>query len=310
MANTNYGGVANTLADVTLALTDMLDEVYAQESKTAMWRPNPALVRGFQNSKTGQIPTIETQSLGDYSMVNGYPSASVQTTFQNYTLQYDRGASLLIDVVDLMQDGNVAQASAVLGEFSRSHLVPEIDAVRIGKVTTAALGTTDHFKSSYTPSKSTIFSEIMDGLHAIQDDTGIDEGMTIMVNSKYLGMLKQSTEFSRSITVNDSVDRINSKIGSIDGNDVVAVPSARMFSAFDVSATPGVTGFSASSGAVGVVALISAPNTAQGIVAHNITNIINASENQTADATRINFRCYHDCIVPKNKKQGLYALTL
>lgn len=299
----------NSLADVTLALTDILDEVYAQETKTGMWTPNPALVRGFQHSKTGQIPTITTQSLGDYDMSNGFPAANATVTLQSYTLAYDRGASILLDTVDVMQDGDIAQASAVLGEFSRSHLVPEIDAVRISKVATKALATAGHYESGYTPSKSNIYSKLMAGIDAILDSSGEETG-TILLNSAYASMLRGSSEFSRCLNVQDSTNKVNSVIGQIDGFDVVTCPSARMHSTITVASSPSTVGFSAGTGDVGVVALITAPNTAQGIVAHQISNIIPAGINQTADGTKINFRCYHDCIIPDNKALGIYALTL
>ena len=306
---TNPNGVANTLEDISVNLTTILDEVFAQSTKTAMWAPNPALVQGFKNGKTGRIPTISVSGLGDYSPTQGYRQGSASVTFQPYELQYDRGISYLLDEVDVMKDGGVATATSVLSEFSRSNLVPEVDAVRIAKVATKALATTDHFKSGYTPAKSTMFSEILKGLQTIEDDSGYDAGVNILVNTKYADMLKNSTEFNKTKDIESNASVLNNKINAINDCPVTYVPSSRMYSAVDLATGESAYGYTKGTTAVDVVAVLTAPDTAQGIVAHQITNIVPPAINQTADGTRINFRCYHDCIIPVNKAKGIYAIT-
>ena len=312
MAQSNPNGQANTFADVSLALTDILDEVYQQESKTAMWTPNPALVRGFQNSKTGQIATIATSGLGNYDQAKGYPVGNASLTFEDYTLTHDRGVQYLIDQVDVMQSANLPTASAVLAEFSRSQLVPEIDAARISAVVARAqTDATNRVKADYTPDKATMLTTILDALEVIGDATGADSGVNILVNRKYASMLKGSTEVTRTKNIESNAAVINNKVVDINDNPVTYVPSARMYSAFDFKAgttSPTDSGFAKNASAVEVVALLTAPDTAQGIVAHQVTKIIPPELVQNADGSLINFRVYHDCLVPKNKIPGIYAI--
>ena len=67
-------GVANTLDAIKLAISEMSDEVYMAESKTSMLTPNPALVRGFQQSKTGQLSSLTMDGLGNYDKQVPSPS--------------------------------------------------------------------------------------------------------------------------------------------------------------------------------------------------------------------------------------------
>lgn len=312
MAQSNSNGQANSFADVSLALTDLLDEVYQQESKTAMWTPNPALVRGFQKSKTGQIATIATSGLGNYDPNKGYPLGNASLTFEDYTLRNDRGVQYLVDQVDVMQSANLPTASAVLAEFSRSQLVPELDAARISAVVARAqTDAANRVKADYTPDKATMLSTIMDALEVIGNDTGVDSGIDILVNRKYAALLKGSTEVTRTKNIESNAAVINNKVTDINDNLVHYVPSARMYSAFNFKAgTTGPTdsGFEKKEDAVEVVALLTAPGTAQGIVAHQVTKIIPPDLVQGADGSLINFRVYHDCLVPTNKIPGIYAI--
>lgn len=309
MANSTFpDGPSNTFEEVTLYLTQMLDQKFEQESKTAMWTPNPALVQGFQNAKTGKVATITVSGMGNYSD-KGYPFGTAGMTFEDYVLKYDRAISYPLHNVDLMQSANIPTASAVLAEFSRTQLVPEVDACRIARVVERAQTDAENrVKSAYTPDKSTFLSTILEALQVIEDDTGIDSGINIMVNAKYGGVLKNSTEFSRVKNVETSMATINNKVTDINDNPVTYIPSKRMWSQIDVkdgSSTENL-GFEPNASAVEVVALLTAPDTAQGIVAHQITDIFPKSER--IDGSIINFHAYHDCIVLKNKIPGIYAI--
>lgn len=312
MAYTNPNGVANTLAEVSATLTSILDETFQQASKTTMWSANPALVQGFQNAKTGKIATVAVSGLGNYDQAKGFPEGLASMTLEDYTLRYDRGVSYLLDQVDVMQSAGIPTASAVLSEFSRAQLVPEVDAVRISTVASKAIEGSR--SKDYTPAKATIMTEFMNALSEIENATGIDSGIQILVNQKYGGILMTSTEVTRTKDVESGAATLNNRVRSINDNPVTYVPSSRMYSAFDLKAGTAGTmdgaGFAPNVSAQEIVAIFTAPNCAHGVVAHNIQKIIPPELNQTADGTKLAFRVYHDCIVPKNKMSGIYALTV
>ena len=300
----------NSFDYVTAVFNDLLDQTYQQASKTSMWAADPNVVQGFQNAKTGKIATVSVSGMGNYNPKSGYPEGAASVTFQDYVLRYDRGVSYLLDQVDVMKTANIPTASAVLAEFSRSALVPEVDAVRIASVASSAI--TGGKSKSYTPAKATILSEITEALQSIEDATGVDSGINILVNQKYGGILKASTEVTRMKDIESSAMVINNKIASINDNPVTYVPSARMYSEFDlkdgVAGTMEGAGFAPSADAKEVVAVFSVPGAVQGIVAHNIQKVISPEMNPDADGTKLAFRVYHDCIVPKNKVPGVYAI--
>lgn len=310
MANTSFpDGPSNAFEDVALYLTQMMDQKFSIESKTSMWTPDPELVQGFQNAKTGKIATITTTGLGNYSD-KGYPFGKAGTTFQDYVLRYDRAVSYPLHNVDLMQAGNIPTAARVLSVCTTEQIVPEVDACRIAAVVERAqTDATNRVEAAYTPDKGTILSKIMEGLDVIGNDTGIDSGINILMNRKYAAMLKGSTEFNKTKNIESSAAVINNKVADINDNPVTYVPSARMWSKIDVkdgSNPDSASGFEPNDSAVEVVALLTAPGTAMGIVAHQITDIFPRSER--IDGSIINFHAYHDCIVPKNKIPGVYAI--
>lgn len=305
---------ANSFAPVEKTYTDMLDDLFAQESKTTMWTPNPALVQGFQGSATGKIATIFTSGMGDYSATKGYVIGKSETKLVPYTLSKNRAVQHRVDGVDLKKAGNIPTASAILAEFSRMHVIPEIDATRISAVY-SRVHTVDatHAPEGSATNKSNILDKIRDGLNMIEDETGIDSGMTILLNTKYKPALNKADGITVTRDVSGDGKTFNNKVMSIDDNIIKSCPSARMWSEFEFSTDPvtdGVmAGFKPASGSKEIVAVITAPDTAQGIVAHEVTRIFGPEQVQDFDGSKINYHVYHDCIVPEHKVPGCYIIT-
>ena len=309
-AYTNPNGQTNSLEDIKVNLTTVLDEIYTSASKTDVWKPSEgAIQQGFNGAKTVRIPTISVDGLGKYDQAQGFRQGQCTVGYNEYSLLHDRSESFSLDRIDVREDGGVASAVNVMSTFMREQVVPEIDASAISTVSTLALGVTDHFKSGYTPSKATMLTEIMNGLQTLEDDTGIDQGYQIFLNQKYAQNLKMSSEFSRNKDIESAGGSINNRVTEINGNPLTYVPSARMYSAITLNDGSTKYGYEKASAGVDVVALMTAPNTAMKIVAHEISNIFTPDVNQLADATKINYRVYYDTIVPLNKRKGLYVIT-
>lgn len=309
-AYTNPNGQTNSLEDIKVNLTTILDEIYTTASKTEVWKPSEgAIMEGFNGANTVRIPTISVDGLGDYDQAQGFRQGQTSVSYQEYTLEHDRSISFSLDRIDVREDGGVASAVNVMATLQREQVVPEIDASAISTVSTTALGVTDHFKSGYTPSKATMLTEIMNGLQVLEDDTAIDSGYQILINQKYAQNLKMSSEFSRNKDIESAGGSINNRVEAINGNPVTYVPSGRMYTAIDLNDGSTKYGYEKASTGADVIAVITAPNTAQKIVAHEVTSIFTPDVNQLADATKINYRVYYDTIIPKNKKKGLFVIT-
>lgn len=323
MATGSYsgGGEANSITAIKEALSAIADNVFQAEAKTNVLTPNPALVRGFQMAKTGQISTLTMDGLGDYDKTNGYPNGAVDLSWTDYTLAYDRARMFNIDALDIMQEKGMLEASYVLSEFMRQKVIPEIDAVNIASIAQAVIakqGTVTsnaghHIVYGYTPAAASFLSKLLTGLNALKNDTGMETGYTIFVNSAYRTELEGSTEVTKMKDV-AALGGINQGVPTLNGERIVYVPSTRMYTKLDMqdgyTSGQNAGGYAkAVSGGKDLVALIVANNTAQAITAYQATKIIPASENQSSDGTIIAFRAYFDCIIPTNKIEGCYAIV-
>lgn len=307
MAQTNPDGVANSVEKITEYLATAMDNVLVAEAKTTALAANPLYVDASSRAKTIKIATADVKGAGDYSASKGWPENSGSLTWQDYTLQYDRGTSFLIDALETDQTGGLVSASLMASEFLRTKLVPEIDAVRIAKAATAAsaAGNSD----TTIPTKAKVFGQIVEALDTIYDNTGIDSGVTVFVNTKYRSVLNLAEEYTRVKSLDGTGDAIQTRVQSINGNPIVFVPSARMVS--QVTTKDGVTtgqedgGFEGAGNEVSFLAV--APQCAQGIVAYSNVTVLPKGSHTRGDGDFWAYRVYHDCIIPKNRAGGIYV---
>ena len=161
----------NTLAAATLFMT-MLDKVAVQEATTGWMDANAGRVI-YNGGDEVKIPTMALQGMGDYDRDNGYTQGSVTLKYQTKTMTQDRGRLFNLDPMDINEANFIPTASAVMGEFQRMHVVPEIDAYRLSKVATEAItaekaGMVDY---GYTPGATgtSALRAFKEGIKAVQD---------------------------------------------------------------------------------------------------------------------------------------------
>ena len=106
---------------------DLLDEVYTQESKTAILDGDSTLVRMGANANEIIIPKILMDGLADYSRNGGYVKGNVTLTNETVALNYDRGRKFIVDAMDNEETAGVA-FGRLSSEFIRTKVVPELDA--------------------------------------------------------------------------------------------------------------------------------------------------------------------------------------
>ena len=127
----------NTLATATLFMTQ-LDKIAVQEATTGWMDANAGRVI-YNGGSEVKIPKMDVQGMGDYDRENGYQRGSVTLAYETKTMTQDRGRLFQLDPMDVNETNFVATASAVMGEFQRTQVVPEIDAYRISKLATETL---------------------------------------------------------------------------------------------------------------------------------------------------------------------------
>ena len=127
----------NTLATATL-FQNKLDKVAIQEAVTGWMDANAGQVI-YNGGAEVKIPKMSVQGLGDYDRDNGYQQGGVTLEYETRKMTQEDGRKFQLDPMDVNENNFVATAAAVMGEFQRMYVVPEIDAYRISKIATEAI---------------------------------------------------------------------------------------------------------------------------------------------------------------------------
>lgn len=310
-------GQANDLAVVQKYLTSITDEIAVSDALTSYMTPNTELFKAATSSGKFYVPTITTSGLGNYDKAKGSALGAVSTSFEEYSLRYDRARSFVLDGVDVMQDDGLISTSAVLGEFMRQEVIPEIDATRIA--TCASTAITAGNTVSKAPAKASFLSDIISGVNKVRQNLHLKTtaGMKIHINDAYQDVLEMSSEFTKSKDIATGFRRLDTGVDMINQAEIIYTPSDYMKTAFTyadaITTTAGTTpdgGFTPASGALDVAALVVAPNVANGLVATEASQIFPMGTVPGVIGSQIDYRIFHDCLILKNKRPGLYAITV
>ena len=302
VSNTNPGWTPNDIGKITTYLTEAMDEVLEAELKTSRMTADPNIVEGSRQGKTIKLATARTSGAGNYSASDGWPAGQGSLTWEEYTLAYDRGTSFLVDALDSEMTSSLASASVFANEFIRTKMVPEIDAVRIARASSAAIVAENTEAGTLT--SSNILGKIEDALDTVFTNTGKDSGRTIYVNSKLKSTLRKSTEFTRVKDVGNTGGKIATSFEMIDDDYVVWVPPTRMYSSITLG-----TGYTKGANAEELNFLVCADKSAQGVVAYADMTVIPKGAHTRGNADFFAYRIYHDCIIPKQQIGGIFVST-
>jgi hypothetical protein len=88
-------------------------------------------------TKEFKLAKIAMDGLGDYSRSNGYPAGDVTLTWETHSPDWERGRMFSIDAMDDEEAMNMA-FSNLAGEFIRTKVTPELDAVRFARYASLA----------------------------------------------------------------------------------------------------------------------------------------------------------------------------
>lgn len=322
---TGKNSLPNTVGAAPEYIKSIMDELVAVEAKTNGMTPDPAIVRAAGQAGAVYLATIETTGLGNYSERAGYPIGAAKNTWAQYMLTHNRGIRYIADSMETIKSGGIDTAVAFMAEAMRSHIIPEIDATRLTGVYTAlsSASMSTHISAEASAlTAANLISKIITGLDTVADDYGTDSGATIYLNSSLRTLLHTSSEYTKTKNIEASDRNFDTDLQEILGNKVVWVPSKRMYSGITYldgytnaySTTPTTVDWTkfgyakdTTNSAKGLNFVITAPNTAMGVVAINNPKIIPKEESEQYDADQAMIRIWHDVIVPKNKLNGCYV---
>ena len=155
--------------EVMVGYEAKLDEVYAKESLTADLDSESDLVTLVGGSF--KVPKMSMDGLANHDRSNGgvYVDGGASLSFETKTPDYDRNRKFTIDAMDDKETSGIAFGK-LSGEFIRTKVVPEIDAVRFAKYAKVA-GTV----KAGTIADAKAFLELLRGATTQMDEDEIPE---------------------------------------------------------------------------------------------------------------------------------------
>ena len=280
------------------------------ETATSGWMEANAGQVKYSGGNEVKIPKISMNGLGDYDRDTGFVQGSVTYSYETMKMTQDRGRTFQLDAMDVDDTNFVVAAGNVMGEFQRTQVIPEIDAYRYSAI--AARAITASKKTEYTAAADTIISTLLNDIAKIMDIAGATTEVIVTMATPVCTLLSQAKEAAKWVDIgNFSQGGLNFKVRSIDGNPIIAVPSARMKTAytFQDGSTSGqeAGGIVAASSAQDINWIISTRRAPIAVSKTDVTRIFDPMTNQKANAWKIDYRKYHDLWVPDNALDGIWV---
>lgn len=303
--------MANTL-QYAQVLQNALDQAAIQGSLTGWMDRNAGKVK-YQGGKEVKIPELTTDGLANYdrNQGGGYTGGSVSLTYKTYLMTQDRGRKFELDAMDVDETNFLATAGNVMGEFQRTHVIPEIDAYRLSALANVAMKADGdkNAKYSYTPATSSIITEIKKGIKVIRENGYNGQ---LVVHLTYDAMLSiEEKKLEKLSLVNISRDGIETKVPAIDGCALIETPQNRMYSKIELldGTTSGQEkgGYKKADDAVDMNFVIVPVDVPLAITKQDLMRIFDPQTNQGANAWAMDYRRYHDLWVKKAQEKSVYA---
>ena len=300
MATTVTPAVANSIG-LASSYLPILDEIYKAGSKTAVLDTLQDRVRWSDEYHTFYLFETDMVGLADYSRNDGYVRGDLTTNWRAYAPQWDRARQFLVDVAD--NNESMAMAFGTLaGEFMRTKVIPETDALRFAVYANGA-ATANKDTETLSTSSGTIAS-IDDATAALDDAEVPYEGRILFVNPtvyKYIkgGVTRMIENGERDINYN--VEIYNDMRG-------ITVPSGRFNTEITLAQPDShddAGGYTATGSTINY--MIVHPSAVMQAVKLATPRIFSPQVVQQANAWQYDFRQYHGAWVKQQKANGIYV---
>ena len=276
------------------------------------------LTSGWMDANAGQVeynggnkikmPDISTTGLKDYDRDKGYTEGSVTLTLKQYDMTMDRGTSFQLDAMDVDETNFIANATAVVGDFQKEQVLPEIDAYRYSKL--YALLKEAGKMTMYTAEEKTVMDALLADIGMVRDEIGEEIPLVISISLKVKTILEKDDKFAKRLDVADfKAGVINTRLKQIDNCYLKPVPSARMKTSYvfrdGKSEGQEDGGFAPGESSKQINWIITAQDAPIAVTKQDKMKIIDPETYQKADAWFIGYRRYHELWYPENRyKKG------
>ena len=224
----------NTLATATL-FQNTLDQIAVQEATTGWMDANAGQVI-YNGGAEVKIPKMNVQGMGNYDRDNGYQQGSVTLEYETKKMTQDRGRLFQLDPIDVNENNFVTTAAAVMGEFQRTQVVPEIDAYRISKLATETItaNKAGMVARGYTPGATgtSALRKLKEAIKAVRE--GYNGALVCQATPDFI--MELELELAGKITAATfSKGGIQTQVPSVDGVPIISTPSNRMYTVIKIN---------------------------------------------------------------------------
>lgn len=299
----------NTLQYAQILQTQ-LDQAAVREAVTGWMDANAGQVR-YSGGAEVKIPKMSVQGLGTYDRDNGYAQGAVTLAWETKSMTQDRGRKFQLDAMDVDETAFVTTAAAVMGEFQRQFVLPEIDAYRLSKIASLAITKAQSGMVNYGQTISSATStlrKVKEGIKAVRE---LGYSGPLVVHANDTTVMELELELAGKLqSVTWAQGGINTQIPSIDGVPIISTPSDRMVTAITIKdgTTSGQTdgGWAKASGGKDVNFIVLPRLTPIAVTKQDVMRIFDPQTYQKANAWSIDYRRYHDLWVLDNKLNSIY----
>jgi hypothetical protein len=300
----------NTLAAATI-FQQQLDKIAVQDAVTGWMDANAGQVK-YNGGAEVKIPKMSVQGMGDYDRDNGYQQGSVTLEYETRKMTQDRGRKFQIDPMDVDESNFIPTAAAIMAEFQRTQVIPEIDAYRISKIASEAItaNKAGMVKYNYTPggTGTSALRKVKEGIKAVR--SSYNGPLVIHATPDFLMELElelagkiRDTTFSQG--------GIDTTVPAIDNVPIISTPTNRMYTAITVydGKTDGqkAGGYAKGSKAKDINFLVLPRTTPIAVTKQDVMRIFDPLTNQNANAWAMDYRRYHDLWILDNKLDSVFV---
>ena len=275
----------------------LLDEAYKQAAKTAVLESDNLLIQQGANANEVVIPKMSLSGLANYSRSDGFVNGDVSLTNETVQFNYERGRMFSVDNMDNEETAGVAFGK-LSGEFIRSYVVPELDAVRFATYASA---------SNILSATETTYTKGTDVLDALRTAKSAMDDAEVPEEERYLFITPTLLDLIDGVDMTKSKEILNRFAG------VISVPQGRFYTAVSLKSgkVVGNTDETAGGYEKGTSAkdinfmIIHKPAVLQ-ITKHQAPKVILPEAHPDADAYKFGYRIYGLNDVFENKTSGIY----
>lgn len=277
--------------------TTLLDEIFANTALTSVLESDASVAQQGANANEIIIPKMTMDGLGDYDRETGYPKGSVTLTTETKRFNYERGRMFVIDNMDNEESAGLAYGR-LAGEFMRTKVIPEADAVRFASIAGKSLAANRSVHASYADGNAVIAS--------------ITEALSTMANNEV--PMSDLHLFITPVLHNyiQNLDSYKSKAMLENFATTTRVPQTRFYSAVDLLTgadddTNRAGGYKKNADAADINWMIVYKPAILQFTKHAAPKVVTPEQNQDMDAWKFGYRVYSLNDAYDNKLNGIWV---